>query len=192
MRKRLHPVASFLLTFTGVSLVYALVAIVAVLVTFTLSGIQFTEKETADATLFTLALFFALLTLWIARYFRRSGRPASAAGAATASLIAIVAFLLFGWHFFSDLRGSSFEQGKWQRASFKPFGMAKTLMRDQKLVGLSRRELILKLGLGNEGNRDGKGDLFIYITDEDNWQLRFFLENERVKEVDLWQPGYDG
>jgi hypothetical protein len=172
--------------------IYALIVFMIFFSTFSFSGQSLSEQETMDAFCFYLALVIVGSTIFIMiRRFRRHEKY-TAYGMSLAILAGLVALIMQGAIYFNNLNYyQSFDAIAWKKAEFKPIKMAKTLVKKNALIGLNRQELIEKLGLGNRGGRDGKGNYFAYATDND-WELNVVLENEKVTKAYLYQGGFDG
>lgn len=57
------------------------------------------------------------------------------------------------------------------------------------LVGLTKQQVIEKLGTPQETVNNGQEELLTYETDKQNWQLRLSVKNNRVVEAFLFEPG---
>ena len=173
-------------------LIYFLIVVLFVFGSFSLSGESLQKKENTEAFVFFAVLTITLITAYIIFRRWRTNRKASAAGIGMIMLFGIYASIMSGIQYVSNLNYHvALDQQTWKNADFKPFNMARTLLKDDQLIGLTKQQLIDKLGIGNLGNRDGNGNLFTYITDTDNWQLKVWIKNDIVTETTMWRPGFE-
>lgn len=172
---------------TGLS--YGFLVFLFVMGTFSFVGEELPEKENREAFEFFATVAILLITLYIVFRQYRSGKRFTAAGVATAGIIALYGVVYTGRVYISNLRYyEAFDKNIWLKNESKPFNMAKTLVKKWTLTGLSKQEVLEKLGPAKRPCQD-ECSFLVYDTNNWNWDLYILFENNKVKEVYLYQEG---
>ena len=143
------------------------------------------EEGQHIAYLIISILLVALAFGFSTRYFKKN--KAFAYG------IIVVPFLLFIAMIVLIVRDQSyatrFDQHTWKQSTWKPEGMAKTLVKKNRLIGLTRQEVKAMLGDGSEeyGANSDRGAIIYRI--ENDWMLSIIFRNDAVVETIMKRPG---
>lgn len=85
---------------------------------------------------------------------------------------------------------SQFDKIVWAGSEEKPLGMVVTLAKENKLIGMTRSEVIEMLGKGKEESFDETAQRgWLLYSVKNNWRLIIRFENNRVKETVIKRPG---
>ena len=67
--------------------------------------------------------------------------------------------------------------------------MAKTITKENELMGLTKQQIISKLGLPKKELKNENVDYMIYFTDKFYWRLKINFKNDTANEISLFQAG---
>lgn len=183
-----------LLSFIGglalTTLLYALIAFLILLGTFSLSGETLSQKEGREAFFFYTALVITATTIYFVCRFLRQRRKFTAAGVAVPLLAALYTVFTLGQVYIHHFNyRQSFTNTVWRQSKLKPFKMAKTLAKSDALIGLSRQAVVEKLGTASDSTKTPLLDVMRYRTDSSSWQMRVYFTKSKVSSVDIYQEG---
>lgn len=184
-------ILSFLVALNLTSFFYLIVAKGILFSTFSFASETLQEKENRDALFFFVALIVVLATIIIIVRLIKAGLKYSAYGMVLPILIGFYVSFKLGEIYVGNLSNvESFSRHKWVQEENKPFKMARTLVVNDELIGLTQQNLVQKLGMGKETLRRDNSVLLEYDTDR-NWTLRVEVINGIVVNAVLWQEGLD-
>ncbi len=170
-------------------MIYGIITFFLLIATFSLSSETLTEKENRETFFFLTAFIVTIVTIISAFKHFKNERKFSAIGISTASLISCYATMMLGLICFDNLNYyGKFDKRQWSQAEFKSFKMAKTLAKDDELIGLTKQQVIEKIGTTKEFLINPKCNLLEIPTDE-NWHLRVEFKNDTAIKAYLWQEG---
>lgn len=140
-----------------------------------------TEKQIQDAFFFCFQfLILAGSVYLIIRFFKRN-RRFTAIGMCLPVLFGLCVMFLLGKNYADLTITEPFNKTKWTAANHKPFKMARTLTKNNTLIGKSRQEIIEMLGASHDAvGEPGTTGYITYYTDNDNWILILDLEKGKV------------
>ncbi len=175
--------------FTGIC--YFAIIFFYVLATFSLAGETLTEKENGDTFRFFSVFFIVTITTFIVVRKIRSRQPFTAIGMSLPLALAVYGMIVSGITCIDNLDYHlSFNKQKWDNTEFKPFKMAKTLVKEKKLIGMSHQDLFNMLGSRNNDYWNDK-NYMVYPTDNPSWGLEIGFTNDKVESAYLYEGGFD-
>lgn len=170
--------------------IYFILLFVFVLATFSLSGETLTEKENDDVFVFFASVIISFITGSVIIKKYKKGKKFTAAGIAVPALLSVYLTFYSGSVCFENLNYyTSFGKQEWFRAEVKPFKMAKTLTKNNNLIGKNKEYVAEMLGPAVKSFKNEFVDYILYPTDYDGWQLRIYYEYNNVKKAFLYQEG---
>lgn len=174
------------------SLAYLLIMFAILYTTFSFAGETLTEKENRESFFFYTTIFVITVSIYIFYRFYKSNRKFAAFGIVIPILFAIYSAGLTGKDYFNNLNNyQTFDQTIWVNSKFKPFKMAKNLVNSKVLLGMTRQQIINKLGNTNDSLTNEKNELLRYWTDNGTWQLKIIFKNNIVSESFIFEEGLD-
>jgi hypothetical protein len=183
-----YPVMSFLTGLFISALIFGAVFLLYMFCIFDLAGgetLRQIENQRTALLVITIALAIAIFPF--IRKLMTTGRKSKAYGM---SIVTIAALIGVGIYYTANLSYfTSFDKTVWQQSEWKPLDMAKTLVKEKKLTGLSRQEVKDMLGEGKEGHRDeatGKGSIKYMINHD--WTLTIYFQKDSVVNAELRLP----
>jgi hypothetical protein len=183
-----NSILSFIkgLVITGVILV--VVSLLYLLLTFDIAGGETVQEiENQRSALLVLAIIVAGLALTVVRQYLKKGKRSAAFG--TGILPAVVLIPVIAYYANNFNYRTTFNKTTWEQAKWKPLDMAATLVKDKKLIGLTRIEIKGMLGQGvrEHGDDKSKRGLISYLVKED-WTMTIFFEKDKVVDTQLRLP----
>mgnify|MGYP003597018850 CR=1 FL=1 len=158
--------------------------------TFTLSSQTLTEWENTIALFFYCVLTGVLVFSVISFKQFKLNRKALSLGILLSLIPVLFILIKLSILYFGQFNYyQRFDKLKWIASDTKPFNMAKTLVKNNELVGLDRKEVITKLGYFKETARTD-GQTLIYYTDK-SWMLYIDLKRDTVIKAYLYELGFD-
>jgi hypothetical protein len=182
-----HPVISFLASLIASGLILGLLFILFLFLTFNLAGGEtLQEMEKLRFTELLIAIFIMVLTATIVKEFIKKGRKYSAAGI---SVLPVVAFAAISYYYIDNFSfHATFNKTVWQQSERKPFDMAATLVKQNKLISLSKKEVTEMLGQGHEELDENLERSSISYFVEKGWTLTVYFENSKAVDVQMRLP----
>jgi amino acid transporter len=179
-------VGGFILT----GLIYVVITFILVFFTFSLGNQTLTEKENKDTFLFYTASAISIITIYLIFRRLKTNKKFSAIGICVALFISFYGTFNLAKVYFENLNYyEEFDTLKWTNSEHKPFKMAKTLTNNRTLLGLTKQQVIEKLGTTNETLKNNKFNFDQYWTDKGTWQLRLYYKEDKVIEAYLYEEG---
>lgn len=133
----------------------------------------------------TIVLFLTLSVFSIQQFKKNNtGRASGLIILPFVILILVVSYYFKNYNFYTEL-----DQNIWKTEEWKPLNMAATLVKENKLEGLSLEEVIELLGSGFEKFYDGENKIgYIKYHVENSWTLTIILKNGMVNISELRLP----
>ncbi len=182
--------ASFLSGLILTSLIYAAILFLFVFATFSFSGETLSEKEARDAVCFYGTLTIVGITYFIMVKHFKNKNVYGAAGIFLPFLFAIYALTITGIIYFNNLNYfCAFDKARWQQQEWKPFNMAKTLVKRGGLIGRDKQDIITNLGTSDRVFDNGDVDYIFYPTDNCTWEMRLYFKDDKIEKAFLYQEG---
>jgi hypothetical protein len=172
------------------TLIYLVVYMIVGLSNFTFYSDTLEEKERMDAIYFFTSLFLLIGTvLFMIRQFRSNRRFVSL-GVAVGLAPLLYVFVGVTSMYYDDLfYYQPFDKAVWANTKVKPFNMAKTLYKQNALVGQSRNAVVEKLGYEKETRRGNRTNLD--FATGNNWIFTIDIKNDTVIATQLHEPFLD-
>ncbi len=162
---------------------------IVVFSTFTLAGESLETKVNKDAFYFMMAVLVILISVVYKQIKAR--KIAKSIGVSIPLLFVFyVLFIITPVVYTNWNNYQPFNQSVWMNSEKKPFKMANTLTKKGLLIGLTKQEVIQKLGKTRNDFTNENDNGLSYWTDE-GWELKIFFNNNKVTEAYLYQPGFD-
>lgn len=187
---KLHPVISFIIAFLISGLI---LSVVFVVLFFLLAMASFAGGETLQdmenlrIAILLIAIILVVIAVMIGRRFTKTGRKSVAYGI---SVLPVITLVIVGVFFCYNINyHTEFDTALWGKDKRKPFNMAATLVKEDKLIGLTRQEVKKMLGEGDEeyGNPDTDRGAILYLVEE-GWTMTLYFQKDKVVEAGLRQP----
>ena len=181
---------SFLGALVLTAFVYTFLLYVIVMSTFSFAGETLDAKENREAFFFYSSVFVVAATSYIIYQRSKANQKFSAVGIAIPLLFALYIMFVTGHTCFDNLNyHQAFDRTKWRQSEAKPFKMAKTITKDDDLIGQTRQQMINKFGLPKDSLKNNTADYFTYSTDKGTWEFRLYFKNDKVTEAYLYEEG---
>jgi energy-coupling factor transporter transmembrane protein EcfT len=172
------------------AIIYALIMYVFMFATFSFAGETLSEKENRESFFFYTSIFIIVLTLYVVYRRLKTNRKFSVVGIAIPLLFAFYILFVTGQVYFGNLNyRQKFDQAKWKQSESKPFKMAKTMTKDNVLIGQTKQQVLDKLGITKDTLKNDKVDYLKYWTDNGTWELRLYFKNDKVVDAYLYEEG---
>ena len=115
-------------------------------------------------------------------------RKSSALGIGIASLVSLYFTITLGATCFDNwFNYQDFDQKVWHQSKYKSFEMAKTIVKDHLLLGLTKEQVVDKIGNAEGFLGDPNNNLLEMRTDE-SWHLRVEFKDNVAINAYLWKP----
>lgn len=165
-----------------------LICFLLLLLTFNLGGGEtLSEIENQNIARVLVSILLLVVAAIVARNYINSNRKFTALGILVFPAIVVVAatFYLLAHNFYR----ADFDKAIWIQSERKPEIMAKTLVKDNALIGLTRKQVKEMLGDGVEEKGDEKSERgsIVYLV-QDDWTLIVFFQKDKVVETKLRLP----
>ena len=183
-----YPITSFLLSLTISIVVVGIVYLCFFLLTFDLGGGEtLSEVKNQNLTVVFISMLLFVISLIYARRYYKNNKKYTAVGIAIFPLAMVIAATVY--LFDQNFNQTAFDKTIWAQSVRKPQKMAKTLVKEKTLIGLTRAEVKLMLGAGAEEYGDkntDRGSLIYYVEEE--WTLSVFFRYDKVIETEMRLP----
>jgi hypothetical protein len=166
-----NPVISFFggLIISGV--LYGIVYLLFLFATFNLAGGETLRQIESQRTAFLIiTIMLAVLAAGVARQYLKKGNKFTAYGISILPMIAVV--IVAAVYIVNFNYSTQFDKTTWEQSDEKPFNIAATLVKQNKLKGLTRQEVKAMLGQGAE----------------ENWTLTIYFQHGKVTDAGLRLP----
>lgn len=143
------------------------------------------EYESLKTFLFVLTILISITTFFTIRQFIKESRKYFAFGIGILPLLGQIIAIVF---YIANLPYSTpFEKAKWDQQQEKPYDITVTLVKEEKLIGLTKAELLEMLGHGRYGDRMGERSYIQYVCEKD-WMLTVCFISDKVIQVTMHRP----
>lgn len=187
---KLHPAISFIVALIASGLILAVVFVVLFYLLAMASfggGETLQDMENLRIALLLIAVIPIVIAIKIGRRFAKTGQKSVLYGI---SILPVITFVIVGVFFCYNFNyHTEFDTALWGKDKRKPFNMAATLVKEDKLIGLTRQEVKKMLGEGAEeyGNPDTDRGAILYLVEE-GWTMTIYFQKDKVVEAGLRQP----
>jgi|JI10StandDraft_1071094.scaffolds.fasta_scaffold1310476_1 hypothetical protein len=172
------------------AILYAVLAFLMISASFTFVPQTFQEIERKETIAFYFVLLLLILAVIIIVKQYKLGRKSLSFGVSFSSLLLVYALFRLGSIYFPDIVFEKpFNKEEWNKSKLKPFAMAKTVFKQNKLVGLHRKEIIQKLGYDEE-TAWNEGNTLLYSV-ENGWVLLIDLKKDTAVRMEFRERGFD-
>jgi len=182
-----NPFISFFAGLIITSLIIGLISICILFLTFNLAGGEtLNQIDGQNVGLFILTIAVLAIAFYFCKKYYTTNKKFTAFG------IIITPFFLFIFGIFyltSSFKTTKFDKVIWTQNKFKPDDMAKSLVRHNTLIGLTRNQVKTMLGQGSEeyGNENNdRGSILYSVTN--GWTLSIIFNKDKVVETQMRQP----
>ena len=183
-----HPIISFFGGLTICGLILGVVYLLILLMTFNLAGGETLRQiENQRMGLLIITLLLAILAGITVIRFLKSGKKFTAYGI---SILPIIAVIIVTVYYVANLNShKQFDRAVWEQSKWKPFDMASTLVKENKLIGLTRQQVKDMLGQGSEeyGDKNTHRGSILYLV-QDDWTLIIYFQKGKVIDIKLRRP----
>lgn len=170
------------------TLIVGIIWLCFLFLTFDLGGGE-TLSQIEDQNVAQLIISILLLTvavIYALRYIKRNKRY-TAYGIVIIPLAAVFAATFYFWK--CNCYNTKFDKAIWIQAGWKPAKMAKTLVKEKALIGLTRAQIKHILGEGTEEYGDKNTDRGSIIHEvEEGWTLSIIFQYDKVVKPELRLP----
>ena len=154
--------------------------------TFNLAGGEtLSVFDNRNITLFVVSLIVLTIAFYFFKKYYKKNRKFTAFGIIIIPLTLVIAGTLY---LTSSLKTTEFDKAIWTQNKVKPDDMAKTLVRQKSLLGLTRSQVkaLLGQGSGEYGNEnDARGSILYSV--ENGWTLSVIFHKDKVVETQMRQ-----
>lgn len=180
-----ESIFSFIGSFLASALITALVAVIYLFMTFDLAGGETLDViEGQNIAMFIISLLLLSLAVWFAKVSFRKGRKQVAYGAILFPCLVFIAASVYLID--QNFNYTNFNKSTWQDATSKPEKMAKSLVKEKILIGLTRQQVKEMLGPGSSEYGNENGSIEYHVAND--WTLTIIFEQNKVVETHLRQP----
>ena len=180
-----NSIILFIAAFLVTSIVVGFAIIVIALLTFDLAGGEtLNQIEGQDILYLVISVLFFTMAIILARPFFKKGKKSIAYGILVVPFLIVVSLTIYIVK--EDFYKERFDSVTWKRTTRKPEGMAKTLVKKKKLIGLTRGQAKEMLGEGNEeyGDKTSDRGSIIYLVEND-WTFMVLFKKDTVVETEM-------
>src|SRR5882724_9755662 len=175
-----HPIISFLSGFIICGIFFGIIYSLVLLMTFNLAGgetLKQIETQRTEFLIFTIVLaLFAGIT---AIQFLKSRKKFTAYGISALAVLTVLIVTVY--HFYSLNIHERFDKTVWEQSKWKPFNMSATLVKEYKLIGLTRKQIKDLLGQPAEeyGDKNSDRGSILYLV-KDDWTMSIYIQMDKV------------
>jgi hypothetical protein len=170
--------------------IYGLILYIYLIATFSFAGETLSQKENREAIFFYTSAIIIATTIYVIYKQFKINQKFVAIGIVLQLMFAFYILFLTGQVYFNNISShQTFDRSKWIKSEAKPFKMAKTVAKNKTLIGLTKRQVISKLGQTKNFLKNDKVDYLKYWTDKDAWELCLYFKGDKVVEAYLYQEG---
>lgn len=146
---------------------------------------QAKDPEGFDGEIFYLTLILVMINCFVSIFLITKKRRFSAAGSSAPLILGFTILIWFGKDYFNkSTYYESFDRVQWT-ANTNRVKMARKLVKEEELLGLSKDDVTQKLGQGFE-TTDNDRPVLLYNVDGDWMKLALLFERDKVSEADIW------
>lgn len=155
--------------------------------TFNLAGGEtLSQIDNQNIALFVLSLIFLAIAFYFFKKYNKANKKFAAFGIIITPLFIVIAGIFY---LTSNFKTTKFDKAIWTQSKIKPEGMAKSLVRQNTLSGLTRNQVKALLGQGSEEygkENDDRGSILYLI--KNGWTLSIIFHKDKVTEIQMRQP----
>lgn len=155
--------------------------------TFNLAGGKtLSQIDNQNIALIVLSLIILTIALYFFKKYYKTNKKLTAFGI----IIIPLALVITGIFYLTlSFKTTQFDKAIWTQNKMKPEDMAKSLVRRNTLLGLTRNQVKALLGQGSEeyGNENDDRDSILYSV-ENGWTLSIIFHKDKVVETQMRQP----
>lgn len=183
-----HPIISFLLSLIVSIVIVGIVYLFFFLLIFDLAGgetLNQVENQNMIAVFISM-LLFVIGIIYCRRYYKNN-KKYTAVGITIFPLAVMIAATVY--LFDQNFNQTAFDKTIWAQSVRKPEKMAKKLVKEKTLIGLTRTEVKQILGEGAEEYGDkntDRGSLIYHVEEE--WTLSVIFRYDKVIETEMRLP----
>lgn len=183
-----HPIVSFLISLAITIIILLIIGFFYLISTFSIEGGQtLSQIENEHILQLYISILIFAIAVFIATLYLRTNKKYTALGL----LVFPILFVLYTSVYLlkNNFNHTTFSKVIWMQSMYKPEKMAKTLVRDKKLIGLTRAQVKDMLGEGSEEYGDiGTGYSRIEYWVLNHWTLTVFFQKDKVIDSELRLP----
>ncbi len=184
----MRHILSFIIGLVISAFIVGLVGFGFALMSFDLAGgetlAEIEGQHVAGLVLSVFTLIITVFSIW--QYYGRI-RKYMACGLVTTQLVVMCFSIIYIIN--EKNISTEFDRAIWIKSDWKPEDMAKSLVKNNQLIGLTRDQVKEKLGEGAEayGNVDSdRGSIIFKI--ENNWTMTILFQRDKVVSAEMRQP----
>jgi hypothetical protein len=178
------------LLFTSIGIIGQLTVLYQIVrSTFNPFEVSIEEAERKDSIFLLISILFLIVFIVSARILSKKGMKYSAIGISICSVISLSTLFYNGAAVFKNLHyHEEFNAEKWGNPNSQNLNMAKTMLYDHSLIGLSREEIIAKLGNPNDDpSTEDINSLRYYIPP--GWFFQIDFRDGKAERCQIFDPG---
>lgn len=183
-----NSIISFLAALTVSVILIGIVYLIFFFFTFNLAGGEtLNQVESQNITLLVISILLLTIAIIYARRYFKSNKKYTAFGVITFPLLLVIAGTIYLVE--QNFYNTKFDKKIWTQSERKPEKMAKTLVKEKTLIGLTRTQVKEMLGEGvrEYGNKNTDRGSIIYHVEND-WTFSVFFQYDKVIETQLRLP----
>lgn len=188
MDVKYNSIKVFLTSLLITGLLLSIVGACYFIFTFNLAGGEtLQEVESQRVLLVFLAIFILGIAVRVCIRYLKAGEKYRAIGT---GILPLTLFILVGAYYIDSYNyHQQFEQKVWKQRVVKPFDMAVTLVKGNKIIGMTKAEVKQMLGKDyEEFTSTTSMKSYMYYLVEQKWRLGVVFENDVVVDVKLQLP----
>ena len=169
-------------------MIIGLIGLFFLLLTFNLGGGEtLSQVENQNIAQLIISIFLLIIAVFSARRYIKNNRRYTAYGIIISPLILIVIATIY--LFEHNVYHTKFDKTIWEQSEWKPESMAKTLVKEKVLIGMTRAQVKEMLGEGSKeyGNASSDRGSILYQVKND-WTLIVLFQKDKVVETELRLP----
>ncbi|KAF2509107.1 hypothetical protein [Flavobacterium foetidum] len=183
-----HPIVSLLISLTITTVTILIIGFFYLFFTFSIEGGQpLNEIENQHIQQFYISVLILAIAFLVAKFYLRKGKKYTALGILVLPILLVLStsnYLLK-----NNFNHTPFSKTLWMQSLYKPEKMAKTLVREKKLIGLTRTQIKDMLGKGSKEYGDigtGKSEIEYLVLND--WTMTVFFLKDKVIASELRLP----
>ena len=179
---------SLILGFFISGLFNCLVYIILIIYTFDILRFNLLiDPESVHAKLFYTGFAMTILTVLIIYLLLKQQKKFFSIGIGLPSLIGVFLMLKFGLLYFNKSNYyETFDKNVWNKSKIKQIKMARVIVKDSVLIGLTKEEVFKMLGEEQVSSNNDSTEYLRYWTENNVCALGIVFINGKVKHANLW------
>lgn len=185
----LRKTSAFVICLVLMLVVYAFTLVIL----FQLSFDGFNGKDLLEADAENAREFYTFAALLVVSFILvwlllRKRWQYAAAGLALPAFLGFALLSGLGPRYFTQFRSMDFDPVVWQQGEPRPLLMARTLVKDDVLIGKTKAEVEQMLGPGWNSEMVDDDNILIWTVTK-TWHLRVIFVNDKAIRAYIWMPG---